>query len=104
MNTTKIEALKQVLDAAVAAHDSERDRLAAAGLNSKARYEQLKPLKAAVDAANRAYVDFSHGQIRGELDAIIEADRPAREAAARARSPWKQAKFTAAVIRKAQGK
>lgn len=102
MNITKIDELKQVLDAAVAAHDAERDRLAAAGLKSAERYLLLKPLKAAVDAANRAYVDFSHGQIRGELDAIIEADRPARESAARMRSQWKQAKFTAAVIRKAQ--
>lgn len=96
MNTTKIAALKQTLDSAVAAHDAERDRLAAAGMNSKARYEQLKPLKDAVDAANAAYVKFTHGQIRGELYAIIEADRPFREAAARARSPWKQAKFAAA--------
>jgi hypothetical protein len=103
MNTAKIAELKQILDAAVAAHDGERDRLAAAGFNSKARYEQLKPLKAAVDAANRAYVGFAHGQINRELDAIIAADRPAREAAARARSPWKQAKFDAANARKAQG-
>lgn len=95
MNTTKIAALKQALDAAVAAHDSERDRLAAAGLNSKARYEQLKPLKAAVDAANSVYVKFTHSQIGRELDKIIEAGRPSREAAARARSPWKQAKFDA---------
>ena len=99
MNTTKIAALKQALDSAVAAHDAERDRLAAAGLNSKARYEQLKPLKAAVDAANSAYVKFTHGQIRRELDTIIEAGRPAREADARDRSPWKQAKFDAANAR-----
>ena len=96
MNTAEIAALKQVLDNAVAAHDAERDRLAALGLNSKARYEQLKTLKAAVDAANAAYVKFAHGQICRELDSIIEDGRPAREAAARARSPWKQAKFDAA--------
>ncbi len=95
MNTTKIAALKQSLDIAVAVHDAERDRLATIGLNSKARYEQLKPLKAAVDAANSAYVKFTHGQISRELDTIIEAGRPAREVAARARSPWKQAKFDA---------
>ena len=103
MNTTKIAALKQLLDTAASAHDSERDRLAALGLKSGERYLLLKPLKAAVDAANAAYVKFTHGQISGELDAIIEADRPAREAAARARSPWKQAKFDAANARKAQG-
>lgn len=95
MNTTKIAALKQVLDTAAAAHDAERHRLAALGLNSKARYEQLKPLKAAVDAANAAYVKFTHGQISRELDTIIAAGQPAREAAARSRSAWKQAKFAA---------
>lgn len=99
MNTTKIAAMKQVLDTAAAAHDAERDRLAALGLNSKARYEQLKSLKAAVDAANSAYVKFTNGQICRKLDAIIAAGAPARAAAARARSPWKQAKFDAANAR-----
>lgn len=96
MNTTKIAALRQTLDGAVAAHDAERDRLAALGLNSKARYELLKPLKAAVDSANSDLNKFAKSQINRELDKIIEANRPAREAAARARSPWKQAKFDAA--------
>lgn len=95
MNNAKIADLKQVLDAAVAVHDTERERLAAAGLKSGERYLWLKPLKAAVDAANRAYVDYAHRQIRSELDQIIAEDRPAREAAARGRSPWKQAKFDA---------
>lgn len=94
--SNKIEALKQALDAAVAAHDAERDRLAAAGLKSAARYEALKPLKAAMDAANAAYVKAAHGNVRRQLDAIIRAGRPAREAAALDRSPWKQAKAEAA--------
>lgn len=51
MNSTKIEVLEQAAADATAAHDAERDRLAAAGLNSKARYPLLKPLKAAADAA-----------------------------------------------------
>jgi hypothetical protein len=101
MNTIKIASLKANLDAAVAAHNAERDRLATLGLKSGERYALLKPLKDAVDAANAVYVKFTHGQIRNELDKIIEADRPAREAAARARSPWKQAKFDAANARNA---
>lgn len=96
MNQVKINALKQAAAEASATHDAERDRLAAAGLNSKARYPLLKQLKAAADAAHAEYVKFAHGQIRGELNAIIRADAPARAAAARSRSPWKQAKFDAA--------
>lgn len=103
MNSTKIEVLKQAAAEANAAHNCQRDRLAALGLKSGERYLLLKPLKAAADAAHATYVKFTHGQISGALDAIIEADRPAREAAARARSPWKQAKFDAANARKAQG-
>lgn len=99
MNRTKTAELKQALDTAVAAHNAERDRLSALCLNSKARYEQLKTLKADVDAANSAYVKFTNGQICRELDKIIAADAPARAAAARARSPWKQAKFDAANAR-----
>lgn len=95
MDTTKIAALKQVLDAAQAVYVAEQGRLTAAGLKSRQRYEQLKPLKDAVDAANYAYVKFTHGQIGRELNAIIASGRPARDAAARARSPWKQAKFEA---------
>lgn len=99
MNTTKIEALKQASAEATAAHDAERDRLAALGMKSGERYLLLKPLKAAADAAHAAYVKFTHGQIRGELNTIIAADAPARAAAARSRSPWKQAKFDAANAR-----
>ena len=80
MNTTKIAALKQVLAVAAAAHDGERDRLAALGLKSGERYLVLKPLKAAVDTANAAYVKFTHGQISGELDRIIAAQTPAQRA------------------------
>lgn len=95
--SSKIEALKQALDAAVVAHNTERDRLAASGLKSAARYEALKPLKAVVDAANAAYVKAAHGQINRKLSAIIAADKPARQAAALARSPWKQAKAAAKI-------
>jgi hypothetical protein len=91
----KIEALKQAAAEATAAHDAERDRLAALGLKSGERYLLLKPLKAAADAAHAEYVKAAHGAIKGELNKIIRADAPARAAAARARSPWKQAKFDA---------
>jgi len=88
-----VQSLKQAAQAALASHDAERDRLAALGLNSQERYALLKPFKTAADTAHAAYVKFTHGQIKGELDAIIRADAPARAAAARSRSPWKQAKF-----------
>ena len=97
MNTSKIEALKIAAAAAVAAHDAERDRLAAKGVKSQDRYQILKPLKAAADAAHSEYVKYTHGQIKRELDQIIRQDAPIRAAAARARSPWKQAKFEAGV-------
>lgn len=87
MNTAKIEALKATLDAAVAAHDSKKEELTSAGLNSKARYEALKELKAAVDAANSAYVKYTHGQIKRELSAIcavVSAEKKAAKAAKRA--------------------
>lgn len=80
MNQAKIAELKKALDAAVAAYNGERDHLIAAGLKSKERYEQLKPLKAVVDAANSEYVKFTHGQIKGELDAIIAKQTPAQRA------------------------
>lgn len=89
---TKTEALKQAAAQALAAHDAERDRLAAAGLKSAERYLLLKPLKAAADAAHAAYATAAKRRIHAELTSIIEADRPARDAASLARSPWKQAK------------
>ena len=95
MNTTKIAALKQVAEQAQAAYTTEQARLVEAGLKSAQRYELLKPLKAAADAAHAELKKYAHGQINRSLVAIIEADRPAREAAARARSPWKAAKFAA---------
>lgn len=90
------QSLKQAAQAALASYDAERDRLTAAGLNSKARYPLLMQFKAAADAAHAAHAEFAKDQIRRELDAIIRADAPARAAAARSRSPWKQAKFDAA--------
>jgi hypothetical protein len=80
MNTNKIATLKKDLDTAVAAHDKERDRLAACGLKSGERYVLLKPLKATVDAANAAYVKYAHSQIKNELDAIIAQQTPEQRA------------------------
>lgn len=92
----KIEALKAAASIAGAACAAEKDRLTAAGYKSAERYVMLKDLKAAADAAHNLYRDAANGAIKKELNAIIRAGRPAREAAARARSPWKQAKFDAA--------
>ena len=66
-----VAALKATLDAATDAYNAERDRLAACGLNSKARYEALKPLKAAQDAANSAYVAAAKRKVHAGLTAII---------------------------------
>jgi hypothetical protein len=95
MNTAKVEQLKATSAAASAAHDLERNRLAALGLKSAERYELLKPLKTAASAAHQEYVAFTHGQIKRELDVIIRAGAPIRSSAARARSSWKAAKFAA---------
>lgn len=95
MNTVKINELKARVEAAAKAHDDEKARLAALGYKSQERYFLLKPLKKVLDDLNAEYVKFAHGQIKGELNKIIAADRPARQAAARARSPWKQAKYAA---------
>jgi len=96
MNTAKIQALKQAAAAAQIVYSAEQGRLTELGFKSQARYAALKPLRAVADAAHTAYAKFANNEIKTELDIIIEADRPAREAAARARSPWKQAKFNAA--------
>ena len=93
MNRTKIEELKAVADAAAAAHDAEQSRLVAAGLKSAERYKLLKPLQTARDDAHAVYAKYAKGQINRELVKIINADRPIKEAAARARSAWKMAKF-----------
>ncbi|OGO33086.1 MAG: hypothetical protein A2Z03_02140 [Chloroflexi bacterium RBG_16_56_8] len=96
MNTAKIAELKKIAEQAGAAHEAEKNRLAAQGLKSQVRYELLKPLKASADAAHAEYAKFAKGQISKELNKIIAADLPNRQAAARARSPWKQAKYDAA--------
>ena len=80
-----VAELKATLDAAAAAHNSERDRLAAAGLNSKARYEALKPLKAAQDAANAAYVAAAKRKVHAGLTAIINQGSTESKATQRAR-------------------
>lgn len=100
MNAT-VNALKKTLDTAHAAYVAEQTRLVAAGLKSKERYELLKPLKAAEDAANSAYVAAANGAIQKECNKIIAAGAPARRAAKLARSPWKQAKAAAAAARNA---
>lgn len=87
MNKAKIEQLKAVLDAASNAYNAKKDELVATGLNSKQRYEVLKPLKAAEDAANAEYVKYTHGQIKRELHkicAVISAEKKADKAAKRA--------------------
>ena len=96
MNRAQIESLKQAAATAAAVYDAEKDRLTAAGFKSAARYSMLKDLKAAVDKTHAEYSNFAIAQIKGELNKIIAAGRPARAAAARARSAWKQAKFDAA--------
>jgi len=80
MNRNQIATLKQALDVATAAYEAEKTRLIDAGMKSADRYVALKTLKAAQDNANRAYVNFAHGQIRNELDKIISAQTPAQRA------------------------
>ena len=95
MNEAKINELKTIAAAAGKAYDDEKARLVGLGLKSQARYELLKPLKVAADKEHAEYAKFAKGQISKELDKIISADLPNRQAAARARSPWKQAKYDA---------
>ena len=96
MNQAQINILKQVAAEANAAYNIKKDELTAAGVKSQDRYTMLKDLKAAADKAHAEYSKYARGQINRDLVKIIEADRPNREAAARARSAWKQAKFDAA--------
>ena len=96
MNIAKIEALKQIAAVAENAYTTEQTRLVALGLKSNERYAALKGLKAATNIAHAEYSKFAKGQINRELCAIIAFTKPAHDAAARARSPWKQAKFDAA--------
>lgn len=96
MNKQQIESLEQAYVAATVAYDAEKARLIAAGFKSAERYVMLKDLKAAVDQAHAAHSKAAIASIKGELNKIISAGRPARAAAARSRSAWKQAKFDAA--------
>jgi hypothetical protein len=96
MNQAQIDTLKQVAAQANEAYTTEQARLVEAGLKSQARYELLKPLKAAADKAHAEYSVYAKGEIRKELNKIIREDAPIRAAAARARSPWKMAKYQAA--------
>jgi hypothetical protein len=93
MSQNNVTELKRAAEAAQAAYTTEQTRLVAAGLKSQERYALLKPLKAAADAAALAYSKAAKAKIHRALSVIIEADRPAREEAARARSAWKRAKF-----------
>ena len=95
MNRTKIAELKLAAETANAAYTTEQSRLVAAGFKSAERYQMLKDLKAAADTAHAVYAKYAKGQINRELVKIIETDRPAREAGARARSAWKAAKHAA---------
>lgn len=96
MNEAKINELKVIATEADKAHEDEKARLTSLGLKSQTRYELLKQLKAASDKAHAEYSKFAKNQIAKELDKIIANDLPNRQAAARARSPWKQAKYEAA--------
>jgi hypothetical protein len=101
MTLTQIAVLKQTLDQATEAYNAEQARLAAAGLKSKERYGALRPLKAAQDAANSAYVAAAHRAVRAELSKIIAADALVRRAEKLARSPWRQAKSATKAASKA---
>lgn len=80
MNQAKINELKAASEVAHAAYNEEMTRLVAAGFKSKERYELLKPLKAAADAAHLTYSKYAKGQIARELDKIIAAQTPAQRA------------------------
>jgi hypothetical protein len=95
MNQAQIATLKQAAAQANEAYTTEQARLVEAGLKSKARYELLKPLKAAADSTAATWAAAVKGKIRKELNKIIREDAPIRAAAARARSPWKMAKYQA---------
>lgn len=96
MNQGKIEILKQKAAQANAAYSARQAELVAAGYKSQERYSMLKELKTAADAAHSEYANFAKGQILKELNEIIAADRPMKEAAARERSAWKMHKYNAA--------
>ena len=96
MDKAKINELKAIASVAEKSYNTEQARLVDAGFKSAQRYILLKVLKAEADATAAVYRKFANSQIMRELDKMIAEDRPAREAAARARSPWKQAKFDAA--------
>lgn len=66
---SKVQSLLAARDAAHAAHEAEKGRLAALGMNSKARYEALKPLKAAVDEAHALYYAAAKRRAHAELTA-----------------------------------
>lgn len=55
MSKQTIPALKIAAESAVAAYDAEKARLTELGMKSKDRYEALKGLKTAADAAWSAY-------------------------------------------------
>ena len=96
MNKAKINELKTVAESAMLAYTAEQARLVAAGFKSSERYNMLKDLKSAADTAHAVYAKYTKGQINRELVKIIEADRPHKEAAARARSAWETAKYNQA--------
>ena len=96
MNQTKIDAIKAIAAEENAIYNAKKEELTAAGFKSGERYAMLKDLKATADSAHAEYAKYAKGQISKALDAIIAAGKPARDAGARGRSAWKQAKFTMA--------
>lgn len=96
MTTSKIAALKQTAEADQAALVAETARLTTLGMKSADRYQALKSLKAVADASYAVYRTFATAQVYRAMDAVIATNAPARTAAARSRSSWKQAKFYAA--------
>ncbi len=98
MNEDKIQALKQVAEAAFAAHEAKKAELIEAGMNAAQRRKALKSLHEAKNAAHAEYARFAKGEINRELDKIIAAGAEERREAAIARSPWKQAKRAAGLL------
>lgn len=76
----KHNELKAAAEAAQAAYTNEQSRLIAAGFKSSERYNMLKDLKAAADAAHDVYAKAAKSYVRRELDKIIAAQTPAQRA------------------------
>ncbi|HJV73155.1 MAG TPA: hypothetical protein VJ654_02950 [Noviherbaspirillum sp.] len=80
-----VAELQAALDQAHATYEAEKARLVTAGMKSKDRYEALKPLKAAEDAANAALQDAAKRKIHAGLTRIINQGSTESKAEQRAR-------------------